>query len=254
MEARNLFRRMVVTGVALFIGMVASALFPQVGFANGLEFTSEFRLEACHFANRSNFRDVDNPHFPLKPGYQLVLEGMEDGELVRVEITVLPKVENISLEIGGQTRMVRTRVVEEREFADGELKEVSRNFFVICRNTNDIFYFGEDVDDYEDGMIVGHGGAWRAGVDGATPGIILPGTFLLGARYFQEMAPGIAEDRGENIEMGLEVMTPAGAFFDCVKVMETSSLDAGAESEKTYCPNVGLVVDDVVTLVEINQL
>jgi hypothetical protein len=254
MEARNLLRRMVVTGAALFIGLAASALFPQVSFANGLEFTSEFRLEDCRFEDRSNFKRADNPHFPLKPGYQLVLEGMEDGELIRVEITVLQQTENLWLEIDGELRKIKTRVVEERESADGELKEVSRNFFAICRNTNDIFYFGEDVDDYEDGMIVGHGGAWRAGVDGATPGIIMPGRFLLGSRYFQEMALGIAEDRGENVEMGLEVVTPAGTFFDCVRVVETSPLDAGAESEKTYCPNVGLVVDDVVTLVEINQL
>ena len=40
----------------------------------------------------------------------------------------------------------------------------------------------------EDGRIVSHEGAWRAGVDGAQPGLIMPGTFLLGSRYFQEIA------------------------------------------------------------------
>jgi len=36
--------------------------------------------------------------------------------------------------------------VEEREEVDGELKEISRNFFAICREHGDVFYFGEEVD------------------------------------------------------------------------------------------------------------
>jgi hypothetical protein len=90
------------------------------------------------------------------------------------------------------------RVVEEREWQDDELVEVSRNFFARCKETGDVFYFGEEVDLYEDGEIVGHGGAWLAGRDGALPGIIMPGRFLLGSRYYQEVAPDIALDRGEN--------------------------------------------------------
>ena len=34
--------------------------------------------------------------------------------------------------------------------------------------------------------------------------MIMPGTFLLGARYFQELADGIALDRAEHMEMGLK--------------------------------------------------
>ena len=146
--------------------------------------------------------------------------------------------------------MVLTRVVEEREWADGELVEVSNNFFAICRKTNSVFYFGEDVDIYEDGEIVSHEGAWRAGVNGAMPGIIMPGTFLLGSRYFQEIAPGVAMDRGENVEMGLEMETEAGLFCGCVKVLETTPLEPDAESEKIYCPGIGLVVDDEVRIVK----
>lgn len=44
--------------------------------------------------------------------------------------------------------------------------------------------------------------------------------------------------------MGLTVTTGAGTFRSCVKVRETSTLDPGTESIKTYCPGVGLVQDD----------
>ena len=61
---------------------------------------------------------------------------------------------------------------------------------------SDVFYFGEEVDDYKDGKIVDHGGAWRADNDNSKAGIIMPGTVLLGARHYQEIAPN-AMDRAE---------------------------------------------------------
>ncbi|MBI1880430.1 MAG: hypothetical protein HYR94_19810 [Chloroflexi bacterium] len=94
-----------------------------------------------------------------------------------------------------------------------------------------------------------HEGAWRAGEAGATPGIIMPGTFLLGSRYFQEQAPDVAMDRAEHVAMGLDVNVPAGTFADCVEVIETTPLEPGSESIKRYCPGVGLVFDNGVDLV-----
>lgn len=210
------------------------------------EFTSDFRLEDCRFKTKG-----ENPYFILEPGYQLVFEGQEDGETVHLEITVLDQTETIHVPDVGK---VKTRVVEEVETVDGELVETSRNFFAICDPTNDVYYFGEQVDIYNEDGTVTHEGAWRAGdptENGpAQPGLMMPGTFLLGSRYYQEIAPGIAEDRAENVEMGLDVSVPAGTFHDCVGILETTPLEPGSESEKTYCPGVGLVIDNVAELVE----
>ena len=148
-------------------------------------------------------------------------------------------------------RTVTTRVVEEREFEDDDLIEVSRNFMAICGGTNDVVYFGEEVDIYENGKIVSHEGAWQAGRNGAKPGILMPGTVLLGSRYFQEVAPKVALDRAEHVALGLHVGTPAGAFSNCLEVTETTPLDPGSESTKVYCPDVGLVRDGDLELSEI---
>ena len=227
----------------------AIATFLWTGFSGGIagaqdepQFTTRFRLEDCRFKTIGA-----NPYFILKPGYRLVLEGEEDGEEIRVVKTVLSKTQNIF--VPGIGRVV-TRVVEEREYVDGELIEVSKNFFAICDKTNDVYYFGEDVDIFLPDGTISHAGAWRAGVNGALPGIMMPGTFLLGARYFQEQAPGVAMDRAEHVEMGLEVDTEAGTFDQCVKILETTPLEPSAEGEKIYCPGVGQVVDNVVRLVE----
>jgi hypothetical protein len=225
------------------IGLVTCAVGARAG-ADDPEFTTDFPLDTCKFKASGR-----NPYFSLKPGYQLLLEGLDEDEFITLQITVLPEKETIRFEYNGERIKVKTRVVEEREWADGELIEVSRNFFARCKRTNDIYYFGEDVDIYEDGEIVSHDGAWRAGVDGALPGLIMPGTFLLGSRYFQEIAPGVALDRAEHVEMGVTVETFASTFEDCVVVFEDSALEPDADSEKIYCPGVGLVQDDELLLV-----
>jgi hypothetical protein len=201
-------------------------------------YTRDFSLGDCTFVNTGR-----NPFFVLDPGYWLQLQGTEGRKLVEVTITVLPDTELVD--------GVTTRVVEERELKNGVLAEVSRNFFAICNETNSVVYFGEDVAIYDkDGNIISNEGAWRAGIDGARAGIIMPGTFLLGSRYFQEIAPGVAMDRGCNTKMNLTMVTPAGTFSECVKVRETTPLEPGAVSTKVYCPGIGLVKDSVLRLVD----
>ena len=201
------------------------------------DYTQEFRLEDCTFANSGR-----NPFFVLEPRYWLRLEGVEGRDRVDVTITVLEDTQSID--------GVETRVVEERELVNGELEEVSRNFFAICTETNNVVYFGEDVDIYDAGVVVSHEGAWRAGVGGARPGLIMPGTYLLGSMYFQEIAPDVAMDRGLNTAMNLTEVTPAGSFSECVEVFETTPLEPSARSTKAYCPGIGLVRDDELRLVD----
>ncbi len=107
------------------------------------------------------------------------------------------------------------------------------------------------MDNYDDGEIENHDGAWLAGQGDNQPGLIMPGTFLLGAKYYTEIAPEEALDQAEHTEMGLTVTTPAGAFDRCVMVRETSGLDPEDLSIKYYCPGVGMVKDDALELVEI---
>jgi hypothetical protein len=194
------------------------------------KWTTFFDLESRTFSSVGR-----NRFFILEPGYQLVLESR--GE--KVVITVLDETKKV----GG----VETRVVEEREEKNGKLVEVSRNFFAICKKHGDVFYFGEEVDDYEDGKIVRHSGAWRADKKDSMAGILMPGTALLGARHYQEMAPN-AMDRAEIIRDDVTMKTPAGTFKNCLKVEETSGLDPDEKCYKTYAPGVGLIQDEDLLL------
>ncbi len=183
-----------------------------------------------------------NPFFVLEPGWQLVLQGKEGRDEVRVVITVL----------GGTRKIdgVECGILEERETENGKLAEVSRNFFAISKTSNAVFYFGEEVDDYEDGKIVGHAGAWESGKQGARFGLFMPGTPLIGARFYNEYAPRIAMDRVEVLSVTETVKTPAGTFEGCVRWRETTPLEPGAKDHKAFARGIGFVQDGPLKLVK----
>jgi hypothetical protein len=186
-----------------------------------------------------------NQYFILEPGYQLVLEG-STGFFGSTDIKLIITVLDETKEVDGTI----TRVVEEREWKNNELYEVARNFFAIDPKTKDVFYFGEEVDFYSDGKIVDHKGAWLAGVKNAKPGLIMPGEPEVGMMYYQEIAPDVAMDRAEIINISYELETPAGTFSDCLRTKEGTSLNLSTREFKTYAPGIGLIQDEKLLLIE----
>jgi hypothetical protein len=178
-----------------------------------------------------------NRYFILEPGFQLVLERKN---IEKLAITVLDETK----EVDG----VITRVVEEREWKYDELVEVSRNFFAIDERTKDVFYFGEDVDMYEDGELASHSGAWLAGENGARAGLMMPGEPRVGMKYYQEIAPGVAMDRAEIVSLDDTLETPAGTFTKCLKTKEGTPLSPLESDVKTYAPRIGLIQDEKLLL------
>jgi hypothetical protein len=222
--------RMPFMGVALVVGAGLAA--HPLG-AQEDRWTGDFRA-----AGRDWTTTGRNPYFVLEPGYALVLEHGDE----RLVITVLSKTRTVD--------DVETRVVEERETKRGSIVEVSRNFFAMDRSTNSVFYFGEEVDDYEGGEIVGHAGAWQSGRNDARFGLMMPGLPLLGARYYQEIAPKVAMDRAEIVSLGETVKTPAGEFRNVLKIAETTPLEPRAREFKYYATGIGLIQDGDLKLVK----
>lgn len=200
-------------------------------------FLADQHLENCNFASTGK-----NDYFILEPGYQVILEGEEDGEKLQLIMVVL----NETKIVDG----VETRVVEEKETEGGNLIEVSKNYFAMCKPTNNAIYFGEHVDMYEDGKIVSHEGAWLAGQNGSKAGMIMPGKVEEGLKYYQEIAPGVAEDRAEIVNVNDTLVTPAGTFTQVLKTEETNPLKPGEKEFKFYAPRIGLIQDEDLKLVK----
>jgi hypothetical protein len=184
--------------------------------------TSDFSAEKPDLVSAGR-----NPYFILEPGYSLFLEGGR----TRLRIAVLETTKVVD--------GVECRLVEEEETKGGKVEEHSKNYFAISKRTNSVFYFGEDV-----------GGAWLSGVSGARYGLMMPGTPLVKARYYEEVAPGIAMDRAEIVSVNETVVTPAGTFKNCVKTEETTPLSPKEREYKYYAPGIGLVQEGDLKLVE----
>ncbi len=183
---------------------------------------------------------IDNEFFPLTLATELVLEGEDDGETVRVEITVPGDTE----EVAG----VETLVMIETEYEDGELLEISRNFIAQAADGT-VCYFGEDVDIYENGIVVSNDGAWRAGENGALPGILMPGDPQVGDAFYQESAPGVAEDMSSVIAFGEPIAVPAGDFDDTLTAEDCNPMEDAETDVKVYVRGIGLSIDDVAELI-----
>ena len=202
------------------------------GMGTSSSWQEEFGISKCNLLTTGR-----NPYFVLEPGFQLVLEGDD----TRLQITVLEETKTVD--------GVITRVVEEREWKDGKLYEVAKNYFAMCEQTKDVFYFGEDVDYYEKDKVIKHDGSWLAGTKGSRAGLIMPGTPKVKMKYYQEIAPGVAMDRAEIVSLEETCKTPAGTFSGCMKVKESSAIDLLAKEYKYHAPGIGLVRDEDLTLI-----
>ncbi len=215
------------------IAILAGALFAQGASAPLDVWRSSFAPEKAALASKGK-----NLYFILEPGYRL---HYAHGKAT-LTVTVLEDTKTVD--------GVVTRVVEEREEKNGQLTEVSRNYFAIDGSTKDVYYFGEDSEEYRDGKVVSREGSWLAGTRGAQFGLMMPGTVKVGDRFYQEIAPNVALDRAEIVAVGQEVKTPAGTFKDCVHIKETSPPEKGG-GQKWYAPDVGLIRDGEFVLVSI---
>ncbi|MDO8612016.1 MAG: hypothetical protein Q7R32_04245 [Dehalococcoidia bacterium] len=190
--------------------------------------------------NPADFQaSVDNPFFPLSSLGLTVFEGQEPtdaGEVVqvRLETTVLPDTDVVA--------GIEVTVVEDKAFEDGELVESTLDYYAQHRDGS-VYYFGERVDEYEGGKVVGHAGQWLTGEGDNQPGVYMPAKLVLDQTFEQEKAPGVAEDQSKVVALDQAVTTPAGSFSGCIKTEDFSPLDNATEF-KFYCPDIGLVREE----------
>jgi hypothetical protein len=185
---------------------------------------SLFIVPAADWSSRGT-----NAYFPLEPGAAWDYVG-SGGSRMRVAVLDETKV------VDGVT----TRVVTETETVDGTTKAVYRNYLAITRS-KDIYYFGMEADIAHDGAPPTHEGSWLAGVNGATFGLFLPGAIDVGARFYQQHAPGVAMDRYVIRSKDKTVEVPAGWFEHCLDFEETTPLDAKRTDHLYFAPGVGLI-------------
>ncbi|MDA0680124.1 MAG: hypothetical protein O2880_07295 [Proteobacteria bacterium] len=180
-----------------------------------------------------------NPWFPLVTGNRWVYEG--DGESIEVEVT-------------GETKLidgVTCVVVENTAREDGVVIEFTRDWYAQDLIGN-VWYCGEiarnyelfEGDDPEEPELVDIEGSWKAGRDGAEPGILLPFDPEVGDIFRTEVSYGEAEDviRIESIT-DTDAAPGGSCNGNCLRTSDFTPLDPGVEENKIYAPGIGLIVE-----------
>jgi hypothetical protein len=172
---------------------------------------------------------VTNKYFPLKPGRVLTYEG--NNGTVRSTSTVTNEHKTI---LGVQTTTVRDTLL-----VNGKLHEDTLDWYAQDKEGN-VWYFGEDTKEYQDGKVISTEGTWEAGVDGAKPGIIMPADPQIDGAIFQEYYPNHAEDQFQVLSTNESLTLPTGKYEGCIKTKEWTRLEPSVAENKVFCPEVGL--------------
>lgn len=186
--------------------------------------------------NPEDFVDrIDNPYLPLVPGsvWKYRTTSSDGNETNIVTVT------DQTREVAGVTATVVHDVARD---ARGKIIEDTWDWYAQDAAGN-VWYFGEDTAEYENGEVSSRNGSWEAGVDGAQPGIIMPAEPAVGLAYRQEFYAGQAEDQAEVVELGATADTPAGSYRDVLVTEDWTPLEPDIAERKFYAPGVGLVME-----------
>lgn len=236
MAKQSLFKKLsIIAGAIIGIAIMVFLTFAAAPWVQNKMVTVDVNYDPP--INPADFvAGVDNKYFTLKPGRRFKYRNAAAGETIEVFVTRETK------KIMG----VNAVVVRATERKNEVMKEDTYDWYAQDKQGN-VWYFGETVDNYENGKISNHSGSWMAGEDGAKPGIVMLANPKVGDSYRQEYYRGKAEDMGTVVAINKKVTTPAGTFDDCLQIRDWNRLEAASEY-KYFCPKIGFLAAEESTL------
>ena len=176
---------------------------------------------------------VDNPWFPLLRGTRWVYTGVKDGKPTRDLVKVTDQTKTIE--------GVPCVAVDDRLYMQGRLEERTTDWYSQDSRGN-VWYFGENTAELDrHGHVTSTEGTWKAGVDGAKPGIYIPGHPRLGQTAQQEFLKGHAEDHFKVIGL-FDTVAPSGQA-NTLLTKEWTPLEPGVIDHKMYVRGIGNVLE-----------
>jgi hypothetical protein len=180
----------------------------------------------------TNPTKVTNPLFPISNLHSAVLNGTVDGKAFRTETTLMPWTRIIEWPEG---RRVETLVSQYVAYLDGRIEEVALDHYAQD-DDGAVWYFGEDVFNYEDGVIADREGTWLAGRDGPAA-MIMPADPKPGDVYFSENTPGFVFEQVTVKAVDKTVQGPQGPVEGAIVGAELHQ--DGSREDKTFAPGYG---------------
>jgi hypothetical protein len=178
-------------------------------------------------------RRVDNPWFPLAPGSRWFYRGIEGKTHTSDKVRVKHKRKKI---LG-----VQATIVHDVVFKHGKPREVTDDWYAQDRRGN-VWYFGENTKELDrHGNVTSREGSFKAGRDGARPGVLFPGHPKRGQTARQEYYKGHAEDHFKVLDTSARAKSHYVSSRHAVETKEWTPLEPGIVEHKYYVRGVGNV-------------
>ena len=219
---------------AFGIGAASVALLVQPGSAGGAGVSTSPIFNA-------NSNKITNPYLPITKFQRCVLAGNDQGQHLRIVRNLQSRTK--SFDFNGQ--VVKAAVVVDRvtDVRAGRLIEKTVDYFTQDKAGN-VYYFGEDVNEYKPGHPVSHEGQWRLGRDTQTPGVLMPANPKLGNTFKSEAVPNIAVEKDRVVATGMTERVRGHLYRHVIKIREHATTPKPAEIEfKTYAPGTGVITE-----------
>lgn len=183
---------------------------------------------------------ITNKWFPLVPGMQFTTTGtVTSADGVHAH-SVVHTVTGLTKVIDG----VKTRVLWDRDYSDGELAESELAFFSQTRQ-GAVWLFGEYPEEYEGGQFVGAPSTFISGLAKAQAGIAMPAyPRISDPDFVQAYAPKVDFlDCGNVIQKNQRLCVPTGCYNDVLVIDEYNPLEPpeAGHQRKFYSAGTGLI-------------
>ncbi|MDZ4771943.1 MAG: hypothetical protein SGI72_02290 [Planctomycetota bacterium] len=177
---------------------------------------------------------VDHPLYPLVPGRTLVYELHGADRIERKDVTTL----RTTVAIQGVT----CRPVETVCTVNGEVTETSTNWYAQHADGS-VWWFGELNQHFVDGILASLEGSWRAGLNGAQAGIVVPSFANLEAPFRRGLSIGCIEGVARVTSRTSTIEVPFGRFDNAVEIEELDPLEPLELILEILVRGIGLVAE-----------
>jgi len=179
----------------------------------------------------SNPARITNPLLPISQLTQVLQLGAEGGDELRFEVTLLPGTKTVEWD----GRQVTTVVSQLVAYTNGQVVEVAKDFYAQA-DDGAVWHFGEEVANYDEGVLVDNEGSWLAGLD-ARPAMVMPGSPRVGDVFRSGNRPGQGPEEVTITSTDQTVDGPAGRIGGALLVRE--QLVDGTVEAKIFAPGYG---------------
>jgi len=179
----------------------------------------------------SQSKNVTNPLFPISRLDRVLLLGSVGGVPLRVETTLMADPRTLEV----NDREVETLVSQYVAWIGGRIAEVAIDLYAQA-DDGSVWYFGEDVFNYENGEVAETEGTWIAGEDGPAA-MIMPANPRVGDVFRPENICGLVFEEVTVKSIGMTVTGPRGPLQGAI-IAEELHMD-GQRENKTFAPGYG---------------